>query len=1221
MEDPGRLSTEERYRRAIEALIRFDFNRREEDLKWMLAESRRPVRGISWLKERYYDLLQKCVAFPVPFQLIYDLETIASRLFPRSARKFSFLGDPIGQYFKRRLKQYDSEIKRLVQSGPVQMADLEPLLSLMEQKDGRSMVILFLSQLASGKIQKSLLGRLNPDQLHKALDTLTGGTGEAGPGQTPAELASMGEVSRTSDSSLQKGAAPDEGFQEIENSASAVPPLDRSIEATVSMLTVHDEPNDPLSTSVFPGPYAAPDAGASESNAHAPGEDSPAAFESSALDQSEEMAGAVPDDFAAQAFLDQSDSESTSGDHDRDLSSDEAYKKFLLEQTEQVIDRKERILVQSGLSQRVDRAIEDQDEEASVHLLGELHPLAFLSPQERLLRGLDKIQSPLGKIMGHLSEMYRKLNVPDMRRYVDYYAGELEAAGVFENFPAIRERLTNYRNSLVDVPPELLKQVHIRLRQIEDEENDHRKCVELQIVYLRNCLTDDVFSRVWPTIAVILENLIAAELASMGAVTTRPSSWSQRLAAEERTDPRPMPDILRDVEPMSAESVAGIVAVSGGAPATGALSDFISSRTGHPAEDAERLAELLSGRFAVESQAALALCAEVLNAPAFSQVERQAALAVLERQKFHGASDAYRFHSTVHKAGAIQEQRACAESFHGAVPDEWIRGKISGIALDQAQSQSIARLHAFLASKDNALRTRIFQEIKLSPHIPEPMKAVFRKGSDASIVDKCLEGIAASNLSSANKLKLLRILRKMAVYRQWLTPASEEKLNRKIQFYERILAADENLPAKAGDEQRQGFSDEFLESLIQNRMRAARWYARLPDYNREELHAQAALPGKAQVLLGQITKDNAFKKALRHLNHPVDPTVLEEVSAQFPEPEYQASLAKFRRPARSAGLESPHNVQKAAIKAPAVLNTLVQPDASFDRLLDEALLSAPAAAIAAEPLQEDDSHAWKQEARESVPAQHPHAEGMPQVQKPASASPSGARQARAGASPEHGHAQDSGAHSAHSPAVSHASHPHASHSTQPSHPAHPPNASHARRHANQEQHPASAVEGVAASLARGFSSLFSKKAPASHPAEKKPAPASAQGKGRDRKAAAKKGQQAASTLMKSVASYSKGEVFLSEKDYQALEKEMEKHPDSRKLMDDHAYLFKLDHPDPAQFQPPVYVIIPSLKACNHDPAKKKLEMEKIEKAISTAPAKKKPHLQALLTFMERYKTK
>jgi hypothetical protein len=109
--------------------------------------------------------------------------------------------------------------------------------------------------------------------------------------------------------------------------------------------------------------------------------------------------------------------------------------------------------------------------------------------------------------------------------------------------------------------------------------------------------------------------------------------------------------------------------------------------------------------------------------------------------------------------------------------------------------------------------------------------------------------------------------------------------------------------------------------------------------------------------------------------------------------------------------------------------------------------------------------------------------------------------------------------------------------------------------------------------------------------------------------------------MKSVASYSKGEVFLSEKDYQALEKEMEKHPDSRKLMDDHAYLFKLDHPDPAQFQPPVYVIIPSLKACNHDPAKKKLEMEKIEKAISTAPAKKKPHLQALLTFMERYKTK
>jgi hypothetical protein len=84
---------------------------------------------------------------------------------------------------------------------------------------------------------------------------------------------------------------------------------------------------------------------------------------------------------------------------------------------------------------------------------------------------------------------------------------------------------------------------------------------------------------------------------------------------------------------------------------------------------------------------------------------------------------------------------------------------------------------------------------------------------------------------------------------------------------------------------------------------------------------------------------------------------------------------------------------------------------------------------------------------------------------------------------------------------------------------------------------------------------------------------------------------------------------------------MEKHPNAKRLIEDHAYLFKVEHPDPAQFQPPIFVIIPEMKALNHDPIKKKAVMTRIEQSISSAPSKKKAHMQALLTFMERYKTK
>lgn len=1309
MEDPGKLSIEERYRRAIEALMRFDYGQREGDLQWMLAESRKPIRGLSWLKEKYYELIQKCTEHPVPFELIYDLETIASRIFPRAARKSAFLRDPIKEYFRTRLKQYDPQIKQLIQKGNLQIADLFPLLADMARQDGRSMVVMFLLQLKEGKVHKSLAGlgdaeslqristavsqmplsEITDDGLMQAMvradagaaaadaedetslytEDLTdfaptlqdSGAANAFDSSAPVILADhrqAGENVHVGDPFDTAGAPEESNMESVTGPAETVDAasaVDAAVTADFADTTDATDATDVLTLGALESEESLAPQGAPESF-ESPGPSG--AFSGSGASQQGSGVGFYSGNYGSEPLNDTS-----GGQKPRNLRSDEAYKAFLIQQSERVTIEKDRIYEVSGLSDQVDRALEQRDEEESVHLLAELHPLCFLSAQEKLLRGIDALQSPLGKIMGHLSEMYRKLNVPDMRAYVDYYTAQLDAAGLFDTFPAIRERLTNYRNSLVDPPPELLKQVHIGLRQIEEKSQpDHRACVQKQVDFLHACLANEVFGRVWPTIAVILENLVHAELQSLGERQAAPV-WRDRLQAEDRTEPRALPDILADVEPASAQSIAGILAAEHSS--SPAASGFAASQTQDPEEGARIMETELAALFSRDSQAGLERAGAILDAPAHSLIEKEAVISVLGRQSLASAAELSHFHQLVSYSGTLDEQRTCAESFRGSVTGRTIDSKISGIELQRAQNHSIGMFHEFLMSKDRLQQSRLFTEIQKSPHIPEAMKTLFRQGSDAGIVEKAMEGITTSNLSNINKLKLLRILKKLAVHRNWLTTLTEERLDRKIQFYERILAADQkravelaarkafytsrraeirqallerkakfistetgqSQASKPGEEHRPGFSDEFLEGLIHNRMRAARWYGKLPEHSREDLHRQAAVPGKAQILVNQITKDNAFKKALRRLQPPVDQKVLAEVSAMFPEPEYQTSLEKFRKPVATPPIvstDAPSAAAPAASSARAIQSTPsapstpfltsttsktstaspasvaadFRPDASFDRLLDNALLGGPdLPEIPALPLLpvQPHSHSHSHSHSDAHAAGHAQKEhGEAAVQETAQHS-----NVRAGA--------------AHSPAPAHPS-------VRPGEESHKTSDRHAR-HGHEHQKPAAGgVEGVAASLAKGFSSLFGKSAPA-RSSETKPAAASGSGKTKERASGAKKTKQAAATLMKAVAGYAKGEVFLTEKDLKSLEKDMDKHPDSRKLMDDHAYLFKLDHPDAAQFQPPIFIVIPTLKACNHDAAKKKLEMGKIEKAIASAPAKKKPHLQALLTFMERYKTK
>ncbi|HNL02413.1 MAG TPA: hypothetical protein PKJ30_14960, partial [Leptospiraceae bacterium] len=911
--------------------------------------------------------------------------------------------------------------------------------------------------------------------------------------------------------------------------------------------------------------------------------------------------------------------------------------------------RKERFLELSGLPGRIDQAIEQRNESESVQLLAEIHPLAFLTEQERLLRGLDAIESPLGKIMGHLSEMYRRLNTPDMREYVDYYSAKLEAGGLFDTFPTIRERLINYRNSLVDPPPELLKQVHTGLRDIEDRTGeDHRECVAQQVRFLHECLENEVFGKVWPTIAVILENILKEELASLGETDAPIVSWRNRLQREEQTTPRAIANILAEVEPESGSAIAGILSTTdlpsatARPPASGLSSatpghrgtgfDFLANRSLDPHGDAQKMQESLTRQFATDAHAAHALSIQILNSSEYSLLEKETTLSVLERANLAAATELYHFDRLVSSAGTLDDQLAFAASLRNGSAGHLVADRLQSLEFRRAQNQSMGHFSAFLATKDPSAKTRLFQEIARDPHIPEGMKSVFRKGADANSFEKFLESITTSSQSNANKLKLLRILQKIAVHRNWLTPSTKERLENRIRFYERILSADQEIAASvvgrldyyrtrreeirqalmtgkparekltppnvespavesAEEVHRHGFSDELLESLIQSPMRASRWYSKLPESSKEELHKQATSPGKAQILVNQIQKDIAFKKAIRHLKKPVEAAVFSELSAQFPEPEYQEKLRQFTPSQKETKVVVAQSQSASEDSSTNIPSGAIGPDASFDQLVNQTLLSGPDLP----PLPEEDLAL-------------DHRPGPPH---PAFAAAISKNEER----------------TKHDVTSSKPTPPHPQHHAEPSHHEGTRHEPHHERHPEKE-HPShaarakteSAVDGLAASLARGFSGLFSKKTSAPSHGKEQKAQSSSHG-AHDKKSGKKKTDQAAATLMKAVSSYAKGEIYLSEKDLKSLEKEMEKHPNAKRLIEDHAYLFKVEHPDPAQFQPPIFVIIPEMKALNHDPTKKKAVMTRIEQSISSAPSKKKAHMQALLTFMERYKTK
>lgn len=683
----------------------------------------------------------------------------------------------------------------------------------------------------------------------------------------------------------------------------------------------------------------------------------------------------------------------------------DSFQARLMNEMEEVNKIRERLELEQKLPARLLQVEEQKDEDEAVRILAELHPEAFQASREFVLRNLEEFGSPLGKIMGHLSEMSRRLSIPDMKLYVDYYIQQLEAEGLFEEYPNIKPRLENYRASLVEPPPELLKQVHMGLQAIEDEfKNSHRQCVEKQLDYLKERLSDETFEKVWPTILTIYENLVKSELEAIEQKKLIENPlWKRRLKQEFETTPRTLSEILEEVGNGHHASITDILnnfkkdslnpSFQNEEPLnTQNIRNLFANQNGKSAqENAQMIQDQLKKLFEDFPEDALEISEIVLNSHESSLIEKEAVLELLGQPELgENAGKIYHFHLSTDQAGNPKKQIEHAQAFRGIVSDESIENKISAIREAHAQHQARSTVHQFNRASTRDQKIALFGKIKDNPRIPQDFKRIYSKNAGDDVFEKAMEAITISGNPNQTKMELLILLKDKAKQKEWLTPGRQTKIDYKIRFYKNIIEGDkaqarnylardsfyrnygssvldhlnqgktpedilklqknytqhydhtqeivnliegldpqEDLPTiqdlmkrippnfrkKAGqiihkksgliEEQiekmekapkKEGrFNDLLLEKLLKNKFMASRWYGRLSIADKEAFHEQTQQPGKAKDLLIMIETEIAFKKALRELKTNPTESLIQQISTQFPEEDYQKHLEVFRK--------------------------------------------------------------------------------------------------------------------------------------------------------------------------------------------------------------------------------------------------------------------------------------------------------------------------------------
>lgn len=582
------LNKEERYRRGIDHLVGARFNERKNQMQWMLAHSKKKIPGHSFsLKKEYYKLVDKSMIYGVPFQLIFDLETIAEKIFPRAVRKNYYFGiNPIKKYYETRIKPWRQKVNQLNSENNLNIASFSKILEQMDLDDGRDLVLMYLDELEnnSRKINQQIAENLQAmreiinqnkskpfssfrPQL-EALESneLSGDLSEIDSNSSISSKQSTHIISNNEnnnsdividtgpddldldDSELELDEEPFEaadldmpdfdsmGLESLDDvsinedqgdldlaqtttSSSSPEEIQIGIVTETQSDQTIEEPNS-LDEMAYSSVDVIPDSPQAGSKIDSAGFDAdpPNVTESGTFKDNRSPGGfdsGKAYDLQKPDANNPEDNKKTEGSIPDSAEQHDSFSGFVNDKLQELQSLEERINQEIVASeQKADQILKIPDTNEKVSAIALIiNDPGFSSIREKLLQPLREEGSIFPKIIGHLSEMERKLTNPDLIEYVDQiielYKNDID---VMDREPSLIQRLENYKANITDKPSELLKSVHTKLDAIRRTANDPLECIEQQIDFLTECLNDSVYKPVWNTIHTIASNILTQKI-------------------------------------------------------------------------------------------------------------------------------------------------------------------------------------------------------------------------------------------------------------------------------------------------------------------------------------------------------------------------------------------------------------------------------------------------------------------------------------------------------------------------------------------------------------------------------------------------------------------------------------------------------------------------------------------------------------------------------------
>ncbi len=891
-------------RKFITDMIKYGRDRYVMSGRWIFMEARKTSLR---LQER-----------DVPFQILYDFEMfLAQALHPRARTHVGaeiFLDSPFNSYFEKRAAPYrfqlsEIELRTITENRKIAVSDLMPLLAEIDRTDGPAMVEYFKRKISLIEPLKSV-----PEKILAAAYGIEGRVAQLKKNISPDPETNRKKAIESLDNfinahNIRNGEYFVRRTKIDAKLSSLAPSLEQYLkEKKIAAAKTVTEPDTETENSVdssspdkFSADYASTDAPYEEEYQEEYRETHPGAQFSPETEtplQQSESANAAPDTdteqsapvwAASEADLEPGPIQKTSPPFetsDTDVSPGafldeevqiDSFRAELLTIQERLEPIRQRIFSDRDISSRLDSLEATGDIQEAVRILAEFPEDLFEAHRNIALRKIGEMDGMLGKIMGHLSRVSRHLKSHDMRVYVDYLIQVLREGRIFETHPHIEERLINYRNSFIDPPPELLKEIHGRLQDLESQHRaDHRACVIAQADYLESCLADEKFKIVWPTSFTILHNLLREELESMseGERSANPA-WKQRIDqfAEETAHHRDtiLAQIKTELKGETAVSILSSLALPAGpAPAAGmphfsAAGDVekISAEIldKDPREIAADISGMFERKFSENPEQALAWAATFMNSPQTDSLEKETILALCRKHSSRSreAAGFYFFHNSVDNAPENLKDRIIS-IFAGIQPNSALLEKRKALEEQRACFTGKSLFLSYAKETDPESRKRLAEQIAADERLPASLRASISH-KDKSNFDEVIKAITTSIHPVKTRLEMLRAFAYLADKKGMMTPARREKLDRIYRRYEGFLK--ENLAVFTRNKPKNHFFFSHGESVASS---LAAGTSPSEIFSREIAHSQdyiaASRATAALEAIGQNDPDNPESRAI-----------------------------------------------------------------------------------------------------------------------------------------------------------------------------------------------------------------------------------------------------------------------------------------------------------------------------------------------------------------------